>query len=272
MSGATLIAGYSTQEDVFKYSTADNEIVIASIGDYGVSTLNEQNVASMVESWNPDAIFTTGDNSYNSCNYNADVDPYYGGYVDRYAFYPSLGNHDYSGDSAGYPQNYFAYFDDTVKDRYYYKVQLGPVMLFLLDSCDETPDGNTTSGYQYTWLNTELSRCRSPWKVVVCHHPPYSSGSTHGSTSSMQWGFSGADMVFSGHEHNYERLYTGGVYYIVNGAGGATLYNFGDALSTSQKRHNALHGAGKLIASPTKLVWRYYSYDKVLVDSIILEK
>ena len=40
--------------------------VVAVIGDYGVDTSAEANVASLVASWNPNAVVTVGDNYYTS--------------------------------------------------------------------------------------------------------------------------------------------------------------------------------------------------------------
>ena len=38
---------------------------------------------------------------------------------------------------------------------------------------------------------------QAPWKIVFFHHPPYSSGSTHGSNKVMQWPFAewGANLI-----------------------------------------------------------------------------
>jgi len=33
------------------------------------------------------------------------------------------------------------------------------------------------------------------------------------------------DIVFSGHDHNYQRYYYNGIYYIISGGGGAPLYS-----------------------------------------------
>src|SRR6267142_3549388 len=41
-----------------------NGMVIGVIGDYGSGTTNEQHVADLVKSWNPDFIMTVGDNNY----------------------------------------------------------------------------------------------------------------------------------------------------------------------------------------------------------------
>jgi hypothetical protein len=41
-----------------------DSIVFAVIGDYGLHSANEEKVALMVKSWNPDFIITSGDNNY----------------------------------------------------------------------------------------------------------------------------------------------------------------------------------------------------------------
>jgi predicted phosphodiesterase len=269
VSSAKLIAGYSTQEDVFKYSTADSEIVLANIGDYGTEDANETLVANLVKSWNVDAIFTNGDNSQAGTNYDADVQADYGDFVDRKKMWPCPGNHDWDDGTA---QAYLNYFAEIIEGRYYYQKTFGPVTLFMLDGNSQTPDGNDPDSYQADWLTTEVERCRSPWKVACIHQPPFTSSAVHGSREDSQWDFTGLDIVFSGHTHLYERLYTDGIYYVVNGLGGQTIYNFSTALSISQFRYNSLRGAGKMIVTPTRLVWRFYSYDGAMIDSLTLEK
>ena len=271
MSTATLIAGVSSQEDVWAYGTADNEIVLANIGDYGTEDANEQKVADLVDSWRPNAIFTNGDNSQDGNNYEQDVDDYYGDYVARGVFWPCPGNHDWDD---GTLEAYLEYFDDAVGGRYYYARTIGPITLFMLDGNSVTPDGNDADSYQADWLATRALKCRSPWKIACIHQPPFTSSATHGSTAASQWDFEGAgiDIVFSGHAHLYERLLVDGQPYIVNGLGGRVPYNFSTALSTSLVRYNTLHGAGKLIVTPTKLVWGFYNYSGALIDSLTLEK
>jgi len=271
MSTATLISGFSAQEDVWAYSTADNEIVLANIGDFGTEDANEQNVADLVDSWKPDAIFTNGDNSQAGTDYDDNVGDYYGSYVDRGIFWPCPGNHDWDG---GTLAAYLNYFEDSVDGRYYYAKTIGPVTLFMLDGNSVTPDGNDADSYQADWLATRAPKCRSPWKIACIHQPPYSSSATHGSTAASQWDFAdaGIDIVFSGHTHLYERLLVDGQHYIVNGLGGQTIYDFSTALSTSRVRYNSLHGAGKLIVTPTKLRWGFYNYSGALIDSLIWEK
>ncbi len=82
---------------------------------------------------------------------------------------------------------------------------------------------------QYTWLENDLASTDRLWKIVFFHIPPYSSGS-HGGNSSVRdalcplFAQHGVDLVFNGHDHDYERSVVSDVTYIVTGGGGAPLY------------------------------------------------
>jgi 3',5'-cyclic AMP phosphodiesterase CpdA len=98
----------------------------------------------------------------------------------------------------------------------------GSVHFFVLDS-----------GYldkqQLDWLEKELSSPSSEWKIAFFHHPLYSSGKTHGSALESRAVLEplfvkyGVSVVFSGHDHIYERIkpQKGGIVYWVSGGGGS---------------------------------------------------
>ena len=72
-------------------------------------------------------------------------------------------------------------------------------------------------------------RSDKKWKIAYFHHPIYSSGERHGSELDLQvlveplFVANGVDVVFSGHEHFYERIKPQkGITYITQG-GGAKL-------------------------------------------------
>jgi hypothetical protein len=80
---------------------------------------------------------------------------------------------------------------------------------------------------QVDWLEAELSKNNSEWKICFFHHPPYSSGKAHGSDKQLRevvepiFVKHGVNVVFAGHEHFYERLKPqNGIHYFISGAGG----------------------------------------------------
>ena len=188
-------------------------IRFAVIGDYGSAGQPELDVANLVKSWNPEFIITTGDNNYPSGAsqtidtnigqyYHEFISPYIGSYGSgamTNRFFPSLGNHDWVTTNA---QPYLNYFTLPGNERYYDIIR-GPVHLFALDSDSHEPNGNSSSSIQAQWLQGRLAASTSAWNLVYMHHPPYSSGSDHGSTPVMQWPYQqwGASVVLAGHDH-----------------------------------------------------------------------
>jgi hypothetical protein len=254
-------------------------IKFASFGDYGYAGSNELAVSNLVKSWNPDLIITLGDNNYDNgaaSTIDANIGQYYHSFIYNYIgsygagdsiaqFLPCLGNHDWLVSGA---QPYIDYFTLPNNERYYDFVK-GNVHFFNIDSDPHEPDGITFNSIQGQWLQTKLQQATERWKVVYFHHPPYSSGSSHGSNSSMQWPFRqwGASLVLSGHEHNYERLNEGGLTYIVNGLGGRSLYPFGTPISGSQFRYNSDFGALLINSYNDSLVLKFYNKSGSLIDN-----
>ena len=106
----------------------------------------------------------------------------------------------------------------------YYSFRSGPVDFFMLDS---TPPGFVGDGgrAQLAWLEDRLRASTAPWQVVVLHHSLYSSG-RHASDIALREQLEpllvryGVDIVFSGHDHDYERTTPQeGITYVVTGAG-----------------------------------------------------
>ncbi|WP_337288947.1 metallophosphoesterase [Candidatus Methylomirabilis sp.] len=180
-------------------------------------------------------------------------------------FFPSLGNHDWATTGA---QPYLDYFTLPNNERYY-DVVWGPVHLFAIDSDPNEPDGVTSTSVQAGWLQGELAASTACWKLVYMHHPPYSSGSTHGSSTWMQWPYQswGASVVMAGHDHDYERIIQGGFPYFVNGLGGRSIYSFGTPVSGSQVRYNGDYGAMLVDADEAGITFQFMSRTGTLIDT-----
>src|SRR3990172_1481546 len=257
-------------------------IRFAIIGDYGSAGLPEQDVANLVKSWNPDFVITTGDNNYPDGaadtidanigqDYHEFIYPYTGSYgagATTNRFFPSLGNHDWNTTNA---QPYLDYFTLPGNERYYDFVW-GPVHFFAIDSDGREPDGNSSTSTQGVWLQAQLAASTSPWDLVYMHHPPYSSGANHGSTTVMQWQYQawGADAVLTGHDHLYERILQDGIPYFVNGLGGKSIYAFSAPVSGSQVRYNDDYGAMLVEASATQIVFQFIARTGAVIDTHVV--
>ena len=88
-------------------------------------------------------------------------------------------------------------------------------------------DSNLMDRKQLEWLEGALKDAREDWKICYFHHPLYSDGGRHGSSVDLRILLEpifvkyGVNVVFSGHDHVYERLKPQkGIYYFVSGAAG----------------------------------------------------
>lgn len=110
----------------------------------------------------------------------------------------------------------------------YYSFYRAPVRFVMLES-NLMLDGDTD---QFGWAAQEISAsvaANEPWQVLAFHHPPFSAAATHGGLQQLVDRLKpvlralGVDVVFTGHDHTYERIKTtpacgDGVQYVVSGA------------------------------------------------------
>jgi len=148
-------------------------------------------------------------------------------------FMPVQGNHEYD-ENLFYTQFAMPMHPDLPEHlrEHGWSLRYGNVHFVGLDS-----NWSATIQEMIPWLDADLAAARADadvdWIVVMTHHPPYSS-SMHGSTWWMQSSLvptlekHAVDLVFSGHDHSYERTHPirtdqvvsegEGVTYVVAGA------------------------------------------------------
>jgi 3',5'-cyclic AMP phosphodiesterase CpdA len=127
-------------------------------------------------------------------------------------FYAALGNHDKAANRFYPPWN--------MGGQRYYTFVRHNVRFFVLDS-------NRMDRAQLTWFEQALRASTEDWKICDFHHPIYSDGVKHGPALELRVMLEpllaryGVDVVFSGHDHIYERFRPQkGVQYFVVGPGG----------------------------------------------------
>ena len=177
-------------------------------------------------------------------------------------FYPALGNHEYQS------QLYFDNFELPGNEQWY-TVMIGRICVIVLNSCVATGIGSE----QYQWLSSTLAGIPDSIERVtaVFHHPPYSTGQH--TEDEMQLRSSwvplfeqyGVDLVFTGHDHDYERSECGGLTYIVTGGGGAPLYDQTRQHPCSRLFLKRYHMC-TIAVLPDRLVGHVYSTDGSVID------
>ncbi len=192
----------------------------AIIGDFGTGKTPEyetaRQLAAYYDHFRFTFVLTMGDNLYGSERPQDFArkfeQPFKPLLQQGVKFYAVLGNHD--------DPNQRFYKPFNMDGQRYYTFKEGPIEFFALDS-------NYMDPKQLAWLRDKLSSSTSPWKMAYFHHPPYSTGEAHGSETDLRalveplFVQYGVNIVFSGHEHFYERLTPQkGIAYFIEGSTG----------------------------------------------------
>jgi hypothetical protein len=192
----------------------------AAIGDNGTGEQPEYDVAKQMNLWHRrfpfDLVITLGDNIYGSqrpADFVLKFERPYKPLLDAgVKFYASLGNHDKA--------SFDTYEPFHMGGERYYTYARNNVRFFVLDS-------NFLDPKQLQWMEEGFKRAREAWKIAYFHHPLYSDGGRHGSEIELRVRLEPiflkyrVNVVYSGHDHIYERLKPQkGIHYFVSGAGG----------------------------------------------------
>ncbi len=199
--------------------------VFALMGDSGSGDQAQQAVAQAMLTYFNTArrysfVLMLGDNLYDD-DYTNEFSVPYKPLLDRgVKFYAALGNHDRD------LEIHFKPFNMNDVDRYTF--DQGNARFAVLNS------NHPADPLQIQWLDTVYADAGTKWRIAFFHHPLYSSGQ-HASESrdvirpALEPALirNHVDVVFSGHEHLYERVKPQHeVNYFVSGGGGRYLYNY----------------------------------------------
>ena len=206
-------------------------IKFAVIGDSGRGTPPQFEVAAQMaryrEAFEFPFVIMLGDNIYEGPatqdDYRRKFEEPYKALLDAgVRFYAVLGNHDdprqveYERFNMGGERYYtFAPPEDLIAKA------ATRVEFFALDS-------TRLDRQQLAWLDERLGRSSADWKVVFLHHPLYTSGRYRRTSRAHRWALEpllsrhGVQVVFSGHEHIYQRsILENGIQYFVSGGAGS---------------------------------------------------
>jgi 3',5'-cyclic AMP phosphodiesterase CpdA len=154
-----------------------------------------------------------------------------GALLSHTAFYPAMGNHD-QGAISGSERRFADVFalparpDDCPPGAGWYSFDVSGVHVTVLDSNRYSDDK------QLAWLDADLVRARASGAralFAIVHHGPYARGPHGGDPMAVARYVPvlvkrGVAVLFSGHDHIYQRGKKDGLTYVVTGGAGASLY------------------------------------------------
>jgi 3',5'-cyclic AMP phosphodiesterase CpdA len=197
-----------------------DSVKFAAIGDNGTGKRPQYEVGEQMAAAHArfpfDLVIMLGDNMYGGQDPDDFVQKFeqpYKALLDAgVKFRASLGNHDR-------PENVNYPLYNMGGNRYYTYVKKNVRFLAL--------DSNSMDRTQLEWIDKTLADAKEDWKICYFHHPLYSNAGRHGSSIDLRLLLEpifikhGVQVVFSGHDHIYERIKPQqGIVYFVSGSGG----------------------------------------------------
>lgn len=203
-----LLPRNATSENITEPNQQSPAFRFAAIGDVGTGKAGQMAIANVMNDYYQqrplELVLMAGDNIYEDGNIRrvgaTFSKPYHYLRKQEVPFYAVLGNHDIRTNN-GEDQINFSSFN--MQGRYYTFSQ-DIVQYFALDT------NGLVWNKQFEWLEKALAESTATWKVVLAHHPLYSSG-IHGSNERLITMLSplfkryGVQLYINGHDHNYER-------------------------------------------------------------------
>jgi 3',5'-cyclic AMP phosphodiesterase CpdA len=253
---------------------AKTSVRLLAVADTGSGNSRQQAVADQMaavhRSRPVDLVLLAGDNIYPDGDLKrvekTFLTPYRALLSAGVPFHAALGNHDIRTGN-GDPQ--VAYPPFGMKGRWY-SLRRGPLEVFVIDT-------NTNARWQHQkpWLQKALAASTAPWKVVVGHHPIYSSGfygddSVAAARLGPLFRRYGVQLYINGHEHHYERSKPiDGTTYLIVGGGGASLRAV--VPDEHSARAQSVHSFAEITATPTELKLVAWDEKGRKIDSAVLK-
>ena len=196
-----------------------------------------QEVADAVAAELPDFVVHTGDLVENG-SMDSDWDTFFqieAALLRETPFFPLFGNHEqWDLEAAKYKALFALPSQPDGSEQTWYSFDYGNSRFIVLNTHD-TLFGTEMSAAQLAWAEQTIAQAAAEPRVahlfVFAHHGPYSSSKHGGAANIRDWleGLPERDriqLVFSGHDHNYERWEAAsGLRGFVCGGGGAPLYS-----------------------------------------------
>ncbi|NND13370.1 MAG: tandem-95 repeat protein [Acidimicrobiia bacterium] len=245
--------------------------VFVGAGDIATCSSNADEETAQLLDNIAGTVYTIGDNAYpngTAAEYSNCYDPTWGRHKSR--TYPVIGDNEYNLSPTAAP--YFNYFGPVAgdPDKGYYSYDVGTWHIIALNSNCSEVGGCGPNSPQGQWLQADLVANPNACILALHHDPLFSS---KGGDADMvdfwdQLYAAGADIVLSGHSHNYERFAQQtpggsadpgrGIRQFVVGTGGTSLSSFDGIIApNSEVREDNTHGVLKLTLHPTGYDWEF---------------
>jgi predicted phosphodiesterase len=219
-------------------------ITFLVVGDTGQAMTGQYKIADQMKLQPADLLIHVGDVVYpcfNATHVDARCFSIYHDQMRNVPFFFCLGNHDsYCGSRTDYLNAFYLPTNTVTGTEIYYSFDHGAAHFVILDTDTQFNQRYDPDSAEYKWLEADLAASKQPWKFLFFHHVIRSS-SIHSTDDFLFDGVYdkyalqayigglatkyGAQVIFNGHDHDYERFATfEGYNSFISGGGGASLY------------------------------------------------
>lgn len=207
------------------------------------------------------------------------------GVFDRRPIVPVIGNHDY--DKKDAPRKYLDLFTlpqngpEGLAPEHAYAFNYGNALFVALDS-------NFSHEEQTPWLEAQLRNSQAKWKIVVYHHPAYSSAEHRVNDEVVGlwtplFDKYDVDLALQGHDHAYLRTFPmeggqrteaagQGTRYVVAVAGNKYYEQVPHDYAEVAFADVSTYQVVEIGTNPDRLTYRAYDLDGQVRDEFVIEK
>jgi tetratricopeptide (TPR) repeat protein len=278
-----VVSGES-KSDVITFKTAvrkDSPFRFAVYGDNKSGPFNHEKNANLIASKKPDFVLHNGDLVNRGYVYKQWELLFFNPtrkLLPSIPMYPVLGNHERHADY------YFKYFS-LPNNEVFYSFDYGNAHFIMLDPADDDFLTANKDAGQLKWLINDLEENKAEWTIVNFHYPPFTAGGNYYKNYRIKlknlihpiFEKYGVDIVFSGHDHDYERTYPivskngkHPVTYVVAGNGGTSMRYVGKREWTLYSER--VFGFVLININGSKLHFQSININDEVIDEFVLDK
>ena len=259
-----------------------DSVKLAVIGDSGRGWQPQHDVARRMAAYREqfpfDVVLMAGDNIYEGPATPQDYrvkfeEPYAALLEDGVRFQAVLGNHD---DPA---QRYYPPFNMGGERYYTFRPPSGLLARLVSDVQVFALDSTNLDRQQRLWLSRQLAASSAKWKIVLQHHPLYTSGRYALQARVTRWQLEsslvehGVAVVFAGHEHIYQRSrLQHGILHVVTGGAGSLRRGDGRLTSTIARTFDGDYHFVLVEIADDALYFQAITREGVTIDAGVLRR
>jgi hypothetical protein len=283
----------------FRTLKSSGDLSFLVVGDTGNGSLTQFQLANAMAQTEADLVMHCGDIVYPDFTYGLEDTrclSVYRQQMRSVPFFFVMGNHEMQNGLLGtaYLETFYLPTNNVFGSEHFYSFDHGDAHFVALYMPHFVPAPEMDAykleegSAQYSWLTNDLASSTKPWKFLFLHHPLATSGShredRNNGTVLFDWQILqnllvpvakryGAQAIFSGHDHDYERFNPiNGVQLIVAGAGSSELHGITDGRDVASSQFFSVPSFCKVTIAGDTLSLQAIATNGTVIDYMTMQR